>query len=70
VQHATARPAKKSAEGTLTANSVGALFEENTMSNITKVIASVTKIHGGEREQVAKQADYLRWLAARKPSSK
>jgi hypothetical protein len=46
------------------------IAKENTMSNITKVIASVTKIHGGEREQVAKQADYLRWLAARKPSSK
>ena len=30
---------------------------------ISKVIASVTRIHGGERDQAAKLADYLRWLA-------
>lgn len=41
------------------------IAKENTMSNIQKVIASVAKIHGGEREQATKQADYLRWLASR-----
>jgi hypothetical protein len=33
------------------------------MSNITKVIASVQQMHGGEREQAAKRAAYLQWLA-------
>lgn len=31
------------------------------MSNITKVIASVTKIHGGTREQVSKHDSFIAW---------
>lgn len=37
---------------------------------ISKVIESITKLHGGEREQASKAADYLRWLAARKAGAK
>ena len=33
------------------------------MSNIQKQIASVQKLHGGERDQAAKLAAYMQWLA-------
>lgn len=33
------------------------------MSNIGKVIASVQKLHGSERDQAVKYAAYLAWLA-------
>lgn len=34
------------------------------MSNITKVIASVQQMHGGEREQRAKYATFIAWQVA------
>lgn len=34
---------------------------ENNMSNIKKQIESVTKLHGGEREQVAKYRSFVAW---------
>lgn len=33
------------------------------MSAIEKILASVAKLHGNERDQAAKHAAYLAWLA-------
>lgn len=39
------------------------------MTNIAKQIESVTKLHGGEREQTSKYASFVRWQLAQRAAA-
>jgi hypothetical protein len=40
------------------------------MSNIEKVIASIEKLHGGERDQRAKHAEFIAWQKRQQEETK